>query len=192
MGQIHYLTYVSRMTLKAGVTPRTLSDIMTVAQRENLAHQITGFLCFGNGYFFQYIEGEKSAIEQLFGNIQRDGRNRDVTLKSKGMIEQRLFQDWQMLMVNINNPETHEDVINAFLPVLSARSTAAAADKFVEVMRSQYHRRSLVDFQNYSLKNVSHYGVSLRGLLKVHQHFLLVQSILLVLILISFSLFWGL
>ena len=192
MGQIHYLTYVSRMTLKAGVTPRTLSDIMTVAQRENLAHQITGFWCFGNGYFFQYIEGEKSAIEQLFGNIQRDGRNRDVTLKSKGVIEQRLFQDWQMLMVNINNPETHEDVINAFLPVLSARSTAAAADKFVEVMRSQYHRRSLVDFQSYSLKNVSHYGVSLRGLLKVHQHFLLVQSILLVLILISFSLFWGL
>ena len=180
------------MTLKAGVTPRTLSDIMTVAQRENLAHQITGFLCFGNGYFFQYIEGEKSAIEQLFGNIQRDGRNRDVTLKSKGMIEQRLFQDWQMLMVNINNPETHEEVINAFLPVLSAGSKAAAADKFVEVMRSQYHRRSLVDFQSYSLKNVSHYGVSLRGLLKVHQHFLLVQSILLVLILISFSLFWGL
>ena len=192
MGQIHYLTYVSRMTLKAGVTPRTLSDIMTVAQRENSAHQITGFLCFGNGYFFQYIEGEKSAIEQLFGNIQRDGRNRDVTLKSKGVIEQRLFQDWQMLMVNINNPETHEDVINAFLPVLSAGSTATAADKFVEVMRSQYHRRSLVDFQSYSLKNVSHYGVSLRGLLKVHQHFLLVQSILLVLILISFSLFWGL
>ena len=192
MGQIHYLTYVSRMTLKAGVTPRTLSDIMTVAQRENLAHQITGFLCFGNGYFFEYIEGEKSAIEQLFGNIQRDGRNRDVTLKSKGVIEQRLFQDWQMLMVNINNPETHEDVINAFLPVLSAGSTAAAADKFVEVMRSQYHRRSLVDFQSYSLKNVSHYGISLRGLLKVHQHFLLVQSILLVLILISFSLFWGL
>ena len=192
MGQIHYLTYVSRMTLKAGITPRTLSDIMTVAQRENSAHQITGFLCFGNGYFFQYIEGEKSAIEQLFGNIQRDGRNRDVTFKSKGVIEQRLFQDWQMLMVNINNPETHEDVINAFLPLLSAGSTAAAADKFVEVMRSQYHRRSLVDFQSYSLKNVSHYGVSLRGLLKVHQHFLLVQSILLVLILISFSLFWGL
>lgn len=192
MGQIHYLTYVSRMTLKAGVTPRTLSDIMTVAQRENSAHQITGFLCFGNGYFFQYIEGEKSAIEQLFGNIQRDGRNRDVTLKSKGVIEQRLFQDWQMLMVNINNPETHEDVINAFLPLLPAGSTAAAADKFVEVMRSQYHRRSLVDFQSYSLKNVSHYGISLRGLLKVHQHFLLVQSILLVLILISFSLFWGL
>ena len=192
MGQIHYVTYVSRMTLKAGVTPSTLSDIMTVAQRENLVHQITGFLCFGNGYFFQYIEGEKSAIEQLFGNIQRDGRNRDVTLKSKGVIEQRLFQDWQMLMVNINNPETHEDVINAFLPVLPAGSTAAAADKFVEVMRSQYHRRSLVDFQSYSLKNVSHYGISLRGLLKVHQHFLLVQSILLVLILISFSLFWGL
>lgn len=192
MGQIHYLTYVSRITLKAGITPRTLSDIMAVAQRENLAHQITGFLCFGNGYFFQYIEGEKSAIEQLFGNIQRDGRNRDVTLKSKGVIEQRLFQDWQMLMVNINNPETHEDVINAFLPLLSAGSTAAAADKFVEVMRSQYHRRSLVDFQSYSLKNVSHYGVSLRGLLKVHQHFLLVQSILLVLIFISFSLFWGL
>ena len=192
MGQIHYLTYVSRITLKAGVTPRTLSDIMAVAQRENLAHQITGCLCFGNGYFFQYIEGEKSAIEQLFGNIQRDGRNRDVTLKSKGVIEQRLFQDWQMLMVNMNNPETHEDVINAFLPVLPAGSTAAAADKFVEVMRSQYHRRSLVDFQSYSLKNVSHYGISLRGLLKVHQHFLLVQSILLVLILISFSLFWGL
>ncbi len=192
MGQIHYLTYVSRMTLKAGITPRTLSDIMAVAQRENLAHQITGFLCFGNGYFFQYIEGEKSAIEQLFGNIQRDGRNRDVTLKSKGVIEQRLFQGWQMLMVNINNPETHEDVINAFLPVLSAGSKAAAADKFVEVMRSQYHRRSLVDFQSYSLKNVSHYGISLRELLKVHQHFLLVQSILLVLILISFSLFWGL
>ena len=192
MGQIHYVTYVSRMTLKAGVTPRTLSDIMTVAQRENSAHQITGFLCFGNGYFFQYIEGEKSAIEQLFGNIQRDGRNRDVTLKSKGVIEQRLFQDWQMLMVNINNPETHEEVINTFLPVLSAGSKAAAADKFVEVMRSQYHRRSLVDFQSYSLKNVSHYGIRLRELLKVHQHFLLVQSILLVLILISFSLFWGL
>ena len=50
------------MTLKAGVTPSTLSDIMTVAQRENLVHQITGFLCFGNGYFFSTLKAKNQRL----------------------------------------------------------------------------------------------------------------------------------
>ena len=185
MGPIYYLSYVSQMTLKAGISPKALADIMKVAQSQNRAHQLTGFLCFGNGYFFQYLEGEKQAVEQLFDNIQRDIRNRNVTLTSSGAIEKRLFQDWQMLMININNPDTPEEIITAFEPMQPNTSKRQQADKLVELMRLQYNRRTLIDFDNYAHKNVSYYGISLRALAKAHRHFLLLQSVLLLLIVFS-------
>lgn len=185
MGQIYYLSYVSQMTLKAGMNPKALADIMNVAQTQNRAHQLTGFLCFGNGYFFQYLEGEKQAVEQLFDNIQRDVRNRNVTLISDGLIDKRLFQDWQMLMININNPDTPEEITSAFESMQPNTAKRQQAEKLVDIMRSQYNRRTLIDFNTYSHKNVSYYGISLRALAKAHRHFLLLQGVLLLLIVFS-------
>lgn len=187
MGQIYYLTYVSRMTLKAGINPKTLMDIGNTAKTQNMRFDVTGFLCFGNGYFFQYIEGEQQTIAQLFDNIKRDCRNRNVTLLTEGWIDQRLFQGWQMLMVNVNNPDTPDEIVRAFQPMSPSTSKREQAQTLVELMRSQYHRPSLIDFEHYSHKNVSYYGISLRALIKAHRHFLVVQAILLVLILVSLS-----
>lgn len=187
LGQIYYLTYVSQMTLKAGITPKTLMDIGDTAKTQNMRFDVTGFLCFGNGYFFQYIEGEQQTIAQLFDNIQRDRRNRNVTLLTEGWIDQRLFQGWQMLMVNVNNPDTPDEIVRAFQPMAPNAPRREQAQALVELMRSQYHRHSLVDFDQYSYKNISYYGVRLRDLVKAHRNFLVVQAILLALILVSLS-----
>lgn len=187
MSQVYYLTYISRMTLKAGLSAKTLGDINSVARRENPPHNVTGFLCFGNGFFFQYIEGDQQDIQQLFSNIQRDNRNRHVTVVSEGYQDNRLFEDWKMLMVNINNPDTDIDIIDIFTAMKPGTTKHAQADKLIKIMQSQYDRRSIIDFDSYSEKNISHYGVSMRALLKAHQEFLMVQAALLLLIIGSLA-----
>lgn len=185
MSEVYHITYVSRMTLTAGFSPATLVKINEVSQMQNPTHRVTGFLCFGNGYFFQYIEGEKKDIVQLFANIQKDSRNHNVTLMTEGFKDERLFSDWKLLMVNINNPNTHKDVIRIFKPMMPGVSKQEQAEKLIKAMQSQYERRNVVNFEEYSYRNVSHYGVSVRALLLAHQRFLIVQSILIVLILLS-------
>lgn len=185
MEKIYYLIYVSRISFQAGITPSTLADIYRVAKLNNPVYQVTGFLCFGNGYFFQYIEGNKDTILQLFDHIKRDARNRQVRLVSSGFHEQRLFANWQMHMVNLNHPDTPEPLVSALQPLLNATAEPEQADRVVSFMQSQYAYGGLSQFEQVAQKNTSYYKISLYNLIKTHRAFLLVQVILAGLLILS-------
>ena len=97
------LTYCSTATFEAapgsfGVHPEVNRILMT-SRRNNRACRVGGMLHFGNGYFFQYLEGPAATVDALYGRIQSDARHRDVEQLTRGSIERRRFSDWSMKFV---------------------------------------------------------------------------------------------
>ena len=44
-------------------------------QKNNKQFDITGYLCYEQKYFFQYIEGPEESIDSLYQLIQRDPKH---------------------------------------------------------------------------------------------------------------------
>ena len=56
-------------------------------------------LCFHDGNFLQFLEGDKDAVERTFQIIDRDWRHSGVIELFNGAIQERLFPDWTMALV---------------------------------------------------------------------------------------------
>jgi hypothetical protein len=93
------LIYVSRSHQPL---PLDLKDILAASRRNNPAVGVTGALCFIDGTYFQYLEGEGDAIGPLYERIARDGRHRDPKLLHTGGIADRLFEKWSMALVTLD------------------------------------------------------------------------------------------
>ncbi len=53
-------------------------------------------LHYGEGYFFQCLEGERESVADCFERISNDSRHRDVQRLSFEEIDRRMFPDWSM------------------------------------------------------------------------------------------------
>lgn len=82
--------------------PDLLDNILEQSRRNNPKHGITGLLCFTSDIFVQVIEGSRDAVCDLFNNIVRDERHRDVRLLSYEEIAERRFAGWTMGQVNLD------------------------------------------------------------------------------------------
>ena len=95
------LTYVSKLSL-----PLDQKEILEIGSKASLNNQkidVTGILIGVGNYFFQILEGEETTINPLIEKISRDPRHRDVTiLSAETGCEERLFSDWNMKAVTLN------------------------------------------------------------------------------------------
>ncbi|MHC2002957.1 BLUF domain-containing protein [Methylobacterium sp. CM6241] len=92
---LYHFVYCSRAA--EGVDDAEVSRIVEAAQRNNLAHGITGVLVFGSGVFFQWIEGPAAEIKKLIATLHRDKRHYDIVSLSQSEEErERLYPDWDM------------------------------------------------------------------------------------------------
>lgn len=92
------LLYASR-----AISPsqEALEAILVQARQNNAALGITGVLCCGADVYLQAIEGSRSAVSRLFGQVQADPRHRHVELLQFEEIEQRRFAGWSMGKVDL-------------------------------------------------------------------------------------------
>jgi hypothetical protein len=93
------LLYASRAV---DTSPEAIESILAQSREHNPANGITGVLCHGGGIFLQCIEGGREQVNQLYGEIVRDARHRDVTLLHYEEILERRFGGWSMGQVNIS------------------------------------------------------------------------------------------
>ncbi len=77
-------------------SPADVADILKVSREKNLHHGITGVLLYKSGSVIQLLEGEEAPVRQLYANIQRDRRHRDVTLIYTRSVLAREFPEWTM------------------------------------------------------------------------------------------------
>ena len=92
------LLYASRAV---DPSPAAIEAILAQSRQHNPGSGITGILCYGGGIFLQAIEGGRSAVNTLYGHIQRDARHKDIELLSYEEIAQRRFSGWTMGQVNL-------------------------------------------------------------------------------------------
>jgi hypothetical protein len=97
-----HVVYCSRAA--ASVDDAEVGRIVAAAHRHNPARGITGVLVFGNGVFFQWIEGPRAQIETLMAILHRDARHHDiVTLDQGEEARERLYPDWDMEQVEADD-----------------------------------------------------------------------------------------
>jgi hypothetical protein len=88
------VVYVSRATQE--FSEDELLNMLKNARPRNEEHGISGMLLYSNKNFIQVLEGEKKPIDQLYSNITKDERHKDVKLIDYSEITQRSFPKWSM------------------------------------------------------------------------------------------------
>jgi hypothetical protein len=97
-------TFVYCSRAAEGVDDAEVGRIVEAAKRSNLARGITGVLVFGNGVFFQLIEGPAAQIQKLIATLHRDPRHYDVvSLDWSEERRERLYPNWEMERVTADD-----------------------------------------------------------------------------------------
>lgn len=154
------LNYASTATFEPNISGGievSVARILSASRRNNSRLEVGGVLHYGNGYFFQCLEGERGAVNQLYNRIGQDPRHRDVQLLSFDEVGQRMFPDWSMKYLPIEgeirallerrgmtfNPYRFDrDLLETLLRtcVLGEDPTAPAEGQTARAKRPLWHR----------------------------------------------------
>ena len=127
-------TFVYCSRAAEGVDDAEVDRIVDFAQRRNLAHGITGVLVFGDGVFFQLIEGPAAQIQKLIGTLHCDPRHYDVvSLDWSEERRERLYPNWEMERVNADDIRM---VLNDALESSENENNVAALKRILEHLGS--------------------------------------------------------
>ena len=110
MNNLLRVVYVSKSTTPINDIDRgvhkDIGRILMQSRKNNPKYQIGGVLYFSNNYFFQCLEGEKKAVISLLQKIAKDPRHMDVQTISVKYTNKRLFEDWSMKYVALQDNVT--------------------------------------------------------------------------------------
>ena len=110
--QMVYLSFAT-VKLKADAD-KQIEAILEEAVAHNSEVGITGELIYRNGIFLQLLEGRKSDVEQLLGKILMDSnRHENMKVLFKQPMVERLFPDWSMAYVKLDNAAL--DLVNTIV-----------------------------------------------------------------------------
>ena len=95
------VTYVSSATRT--ISPVELKEISTISVRNNGKVGVTGILLLCGDFFFQILEGEEEAVDQVMHRIRRDPRHEEIQiLKVENALVARQFADWSMRTIHLD------------------------------------------------------------------------------------------
>lgn len=139
MNEVYCLIYSSRISLKALMSFSTLMSLAEDAKEKNAHDGITGFLCFGNNNFLQYVEGSKDAIDRLVNRLKADRRHKDFRILMQKCIPERLFKEWPMFATTYNHFVTNYSQAYQFMPFSPSKWSISQADDFISMLKDYYH-----------------------------------------------------
>ncbi len=99
MAKLYALTYLSRAA--RDLLPEELDSILLQARLFNAAEQITGVLLYGDGRFFQLLEGPEASVLKVFDRVSRAQAHKSIRVLSKGPIAERFFESWHMVFTHL-------------------------------------------------------------------------------------------
>ncbi len=98
-GPVFRLIYNSPSLIAPDQSTSELGSIFTTARRNNKRLGITGALVVTGDAFVQALEGDESAVRDLYNGICRDPRHERVTVLEEGLVPGRTFGRWAMAKV---------------------------------------------------------------------------------------------
>lgn len=107
MGNLVQVVYISRATFEpmpssGGVEPH-VARILQQSRINNPRQGLGGVLYYGEGHFFQCLEGESHVVEALLQKLERDDRHKDFKVVYRKAIAERQFTDWSMKYIPTND-----------------------------------------------------------------------------------------
>lgn len=98
---LYHLVYFSK---RKPIADAGFAEIIQTAQHNNAALGITGSLLCSKDYYFQVLEGPRTALSTLLALIMNDDRHEEVVLTLFEPLDQRMFTDWTMMELALDNP----------------------------------------------------------------------------------------
>lgn len=98
--RIFRLIYRSRNTIPAQDRKVALGKLFGQARSRNKDQHITGALLVSGDWFAQVLEGDETAVRELYAKIGHDGRHDRVTLLEARAPANRIFSRWAMARVS--------------------------------------------------------------------------------------------
>ena len=96
------IIYISKITNP--LSNKEIEQIGNISIQNNMQINVTGSLVFFEKMFFQIIEGDDKVVDRLYEKIGNDPRHCDILrLKTEDDINERLFPDWYMKTINLDN-----------------------------------------------------------------------------------------
>ena len=108
MSDLVQIIYVSRSTFTAmpaerGIEP-SVARILAQSRVNNAKRGLVGALYFGDGCFFQCLEGRTVDVDRLYATLLQDPRHTDLKVLSRSPIERTSFTTWAMKYVPLDAP----------------------------------------------------------------------------------------
>ncbi len=121
------LTYISDFS--RSLTRKEIEGIGKISQTNNSREGITGVLLSCSGIFFQILEGEEEAIDNLYEKILQDDRHHKILcLKSELNVSERRFPEWSMEVIVLDeNNDILMQPIKILLQTLGESQTILAS-----------------------------------------------------------------
>ena len=73
-----------------------LDQLLLDARVANELAEVTGALLYGGQRFFQYLEGTRADVEQIYARIARASQHHRLEILEQGRVDKRVFQRWHM------------------------------------------------------------------------------------------------
>ena len=179
------LVYLSRITSTGLSNASTLNDIAEVASKRNKADNITGILCYGNGYFLQCVEGSEQALTNLKNRLVMDDRHKDLTILDFSALEKRRFAGWSLRSITLERWMIKEPKLKGFMPFKPYDWNTAKWTEFLDILQGYYENHVRTgEFDSQPIQ-YSTLGLTLGKVVGQHQAFFLIQTVLGALIILT-------
>ena len=119
-----------------------VDDILKSCRENNPQHGITGVLCFSEQAFLQLIEGDRVAINRVYGQIVQDQRHTDVSLLHYEEINERIFGSWTMGQANLER--INPSVILKYCPLPVIDPFAISGSAALALLKDLFASASIV------------------------------------------------
>lgn len=121
---LHALVYLSRALIQ--FDKNSIELLAKTSAGKNEQEQISGYLCFKEGLFIQYLEGRKSHLTNLYHSIEADKRHQIIQVIDLGEIARPKFKAWDMRYLDQQELERYklEDMLDWIIMDMKKESTA--------------------------------------------------------------------
>ena len=100
------ICYISTATNNSKLVD--IQNLLDSTAKYNNAHDIRGLLLYGEGNYFQILEGEKKLVEAIFVYIKKDPRHKNIIQVVGKDLNNGAFDGYKAEMVNETNKCDYE------------------------------------------------------------------------------------
>lgn len=182
---LYQLVYISRITTAGLVGASTLNDIAKTATENNNADDITGVLCYGNGYFFQCVEGREQDLTNLKNRLLLDDRHQDLEILDFSELSERHFTGWSLRSIVLERCMVNDPRIKALMPFKPYNWGCDEYLQFLDILHNLYNDQDSKGGVDTQPIKYSALGITLSKVVGEHQAFFLIQSVLALLVIMT-------